>query len=914
MKSKRADLSERLRVQVDHLRRTAESVAGAAAAVQRREDELRRSRNAALEQQRDELLSKDKLKSAATRKEAANSCLAIVETLASPGGQAIAGEGLSAKVALEALDFAGHVRIGSFRPNSSESQVPALLPLLTAGNVVVLADEGQRSAAHDVITSLLARALAGTGPGQLAIRSADPNMTGALRAFNPLAKQNLFLEPADTAAEVSAMIDACADRVARIKYLLGGQENLGALRQVTGQPIENYELNVLLDFPDEVTPECFDQLLKVMANGPAAGTSTILHVRRSAEPPRDRNLKDLFAAAVVIDIGSSHVTASVAPECRLTVDPAFSFDEVEQLAATVAEKAKAGAAPVIPLGDLVPLDSHPTESSALGITATIGKQGLTEVGVTLGDRTEQRHNVLVAGAVGQGKSNLLLTLIHSLAARYGPDELEMYLLDFKQGMEFTPLAPGDGREHWLPNARVIALESDREFGLAVMRHLIGEYKRRTAVVKPHGNDIESFRKACPDERMPRILVVIDEFQTLFETEDMIAEHAMEALETMARKMRAVGIHLVLASQTLSGIKRLAQVEGAIFGQFPTRLALKTTPTESQVVLQTHNTEAAELRYRGEIVVNTDFGNPRANVRASVAYADPDYTDRLRAGLWRAAGDRAIEPVVFKSSEPSDYRVETTTSPAAFFGQTIAVDARPFGFEFTEDPSRNFAILGDGHIDASTVEADDMATNMAFSAIQSGVCSLVDWHKANALDAEILLLDYLPEERSREAGLDELPRYAAENGVTARHLRGEDANGVLVQCAESLSTDTGTKRYVFGIGFDRAKSFDIPLGESEIAPLDALRKLLSEGPSQGSHVIGWWQNLAAYNRHVDYSVDGTINGVLTLLLSREEMRQLFGPIGDWKSQAHRGYLWDRQRADAPVRIIPFAPRRIVGAAT
>ena len=53
-------------------------------------------------------------------------------------------------------------------------------------------------------------------------------------------------------------------------------------------------------------------------------------------------------------------------------------------------------------------------------------------------------HALVGGPSGSGKTNLLLTMIASLAARYSPDELELYLLDFKEGVSFAQFAPGRG--------------------------------------------------------------------------------------------------------------------------------------------------------------------------------------------------------------------------------------------------------------------------------------------------------------------------------------------------------------------------------------------------------------------------------------------------------------------------------------
>src|SRR4029079_2350710 len=118
--------------------------------------------------------------------------------------------------------------------------------------------------------------------------------------------------------------------------------------------------------------------------------------------------------------------------------------------------------------------------------------------------------------VVQVKSNLLLVMIHGLAARHDPVDLEMYLLDFKHGVEFSALGPAGEREHWLPHVRVLGIHSDREFGLAVLRHLSDELARRSEIFKSHGNVADIAELAPDPDRPPRILVVLDEFQVMLE--------------------------------------------------------------------------------------------------------------------------------------------------------------------------------------------------------------------------------------------------------------------------------------------------------------------------------------------------------------------------------------------------------------
>jgi DNA segregation ATPase FtsK/SpoIIIE-like protein len=95
------------------------------------------------------------------------------------------------------------------------------------------------------------------------------------------------------------------------------------------------------------------------------------------------------------------------------------------------------------------------------------------------------HHVLLAGRSGSGKSNLLHVLIHSLCHAYSPSELNVYLLDYKQGTEFSVYASPP-----LPQAQLVATESDPEYGVTVLSHLTDELEKRSREFK--GRSVRDF--------------------------------------------------------------------------------------------------------------------------------------------------------------------------------------------------------------------------------------------------------------------------------------------------------------------------------------------------------------------------------------------------------------------------------------
>ena len=111
----------------------------------------------------------------------------------------------------------------------------------------------------------------------------------------------------------------------------------------------------------------------------------------------------------------------------------------------------------------IALDQYPGDSRA-ETKVPIGQFGAREIQYFNLDE-KLLSSALVVGKTGSGKSTLLHILIHGLAFAYSPEELELYLLDFKQ-VEFMDYAL-----HRLPHARVVAVKSEREFGLSVLRGL-----------------------------------------------------------------------------------------------------------------------------------------------------------------------------------------------------------------------------------------------------------------------------------------------------------------------------------------------------------------------------------------------------------------------------------------------------------
>ena len=238
----------------------------------------------------------------------------------------------------------------------------------------------------------------------------------------------------------------------------------------------------------------------------------------------------------------------------------------------------------------------------------LGRVGATaRQHLTLGQGTSQ--HVLIAGKTGSGKSTLLHVLIAQLAMRYSPREVELYLIDFKKGVEFKTYAANE-----LPHARVVAVESEREFGLSVLQRLDAELVQRGELYRAAGvNDLPSYRNAAesipPNGKphagpLPRLVLVVDEFQEFFVEDDKVSQEAALLLDRLVRQGRAFGIHILLGSQTLGGAYSLAR---STIDQMAVRIALQCSETDAHLILSKDNADARLLSRPGEAIYNASGG-------------------------------------------------------------------------------------------------------------------------------------------------------------------------------------------------------------------------------------------------------------------------------------------------------------------
>ena len=307
---------------------------------------------------------------------------------------------------------------------------------------------------------------------------------------------------------------------------------------------------------------------------------------------------------------------------------------------------------------------------------------------------DSEHHVLLGGKTGSGKSNLLHVIIHSLCEKYGPEEVDLYLLDYKESTEFTVYATPP-----LPHARLVATESVPEYGITVLQHLVEEMERRARLFKSAGvRDFSEYRNMCRNQ-LPRVLLVIDEFQVLFTEDRPIAESAEELLGQLLKQGRAFGIHLILATQTLKGVNAVSI--GSLVSQLGCRIALACTQEDSALILSGNNWAAAELKSPPEAIINNANGERSGNVQFIIPLAEREFCRTHLEQLSERGRKRGIlsKAKVFNGAHLpirptfAEFDALCRSSQALLLGECLTFSSDPLVVPLVERPALNILFSG-----------------------------------------------------------------------------------------------------------------------------------------------------------------------------------------------------------------------------
>ena len=748
---------------------------------------------------------------------------------------------------------------------TEEFRIPALLPFPSAPSMLFKVRETGRSLAVEAMQTVMLRMLTTIPPGNVRFTIFDPVGLGEnFAAFMHLADiderlvtSRIWTEPTHIEQRLSDITEHMEDVLQT--YLRNEFASIEEYNTHAGEVAEPYHILVVANFPANFSDAAARRLLSIATSGPRCGVYTLISVDTRQQLPHGFPLADLEQTATVLQWQEGRFQV-VAPEpkpfpLRLDTPPAPElFADIVRLAGRQAKDARRVE---VPFDRVAPSVSERwTHDSRSGIDVPLGRAGATKrQHLRLGRGTSQ--HVLIAGKTGSGKSSFLHALITNLALHYSPDEIEFYLIDFKKGVEFKTYAT-----HALPHARVIGIESDREFGVSALQRLDGVLRERGELFRRAGvQDIEAYRNAHPDERLPRILLIVDEFQEFFVEDDQLAQNASLLLDRLVRQGRAFGIHVLLGSQTLGGAYSLAR---STLGQVAVRVALQCSEADAHLILSEENTAARLLSRPGEAIYNDANGLLEGNHPFQIVWLPDEQREVLLQQLQEMTRERQLAtepPVVFEGHIPADparnralrrlleARSATpaavsgagTSVPQAWLGEAIAIKD-PTAATFPRRSGRNLLLVGQNPDAALGILANSVIALAAQCRPQE--------QRADAEGARFYVLDGTGREdahgpiwspladalgdqvRLAETGAAAgiLAEIAAE--VARRDQAGDESAPPIFLILDHLARFRELRKDDDDFGFSGLDNDKPP------SPSRQLGEILSSGPSVGVHVLAW----------------------------------------------------------------------------
>ena len=543
-------------------------------------------------------------------------------------------------------------------PGPPQLSLPLALDFPHEGSLLFETKASGESAVVGTLNNIIMRLLANTPPGKLSFTIIDPvglgqNFAGLMHLADyeeSLINRRIWTQR-DQIEERLAELNEHIEKVIQM-YLRNEYQSITEYNEQAGSVAEKYHLLVVADFPANFSDVSAKRLMSIAASGAKCGVYTLIHWDHRQPLPDGFVPEELRKSSITVTQGPGGFLISPA---QTQTGASLVFDPPPDPDLAVALIHKIGKASIdsnrveVPFAQIAPKpDELWTNDTTNELRIPIGRTGATKLQyLAIGKGT--RQHALFAGKTGSGKSTLFHIIITNLALSCSPDQVEFYLIDFKKGVEFKCYA-----SKRLPHARVIAIESDREFGLSVLQRVDDELKRRGDMFRKLGvQDIPGYKRAGGTEPMPRTLLLIDEFQEFFVDDDAVAQSASLLFDRIVRQGRAFGIHVLLGSQTLGGAYSLAR---ATIGQMVIRVALQCNEADAYLIMDDSNPAPRLLSRPGEGIYNDSAGAIEGNSPFQVVWLSDEerdqWLDKINV-LAEPQRDKHPGPIVFEGNAPAD---------------------------------------------------------------------------------------------------------------------------------------------------------------------------------------------------------------------------------------------------------------------
>ena len=441
------------------------------------------------------------------------------------------------------------------------------------------------------------------------------------------------------------------------------------------------------------------------------------------------------------------------------------------------------------------------------IEAPIGK---TTDGETVDfkiDVNRGHYHAFVIGETGSGKSRFLHDIIINMIVKYSPEDVELYLMDFK-GVEFNPYRD-------IKHSRVILVDrADERITYEVIHELKQKMEERQKILAAAGaSDVDEYNKMSADSHISQIILVADECQTLFTDNAKNTKLQTEMIATIAliaQQGRAYGVHLLLATQSLTNAPKL---RSDILNQIGEHYILPCLPADARRLVPEHEQKETE-----RVVAQMEKGKGQCYYQGADGkfmftfdyIAKGEQQDSLIEKARQKADKYETNGQIYFSGS-LQYAMTGDTIDAlatkgrryivASPGQSIAISQTPLSIVLRDEAGENMLLLG--------INDKQYVTRTTINTL----VSMIATKRRKELDYEFVVMDCMKCDDD-EPYMDVLDKLQAEG--QCRLVRPRDRKALLYQLCKDIASGSArpTMLTILGEETFRELKFDEPLDIAE----------------------------------------------------------------------------------------------------
>ena len=709
-------------------------------------------------------------------------------------------------------------------------------------NVMFTFSEDERALTLDFMKESLFRAIISLPIKQVHLSFVDLKLSGGLSDLTRDLDKSLYGDFITDNHHLENLLDSLKKRMVNILEEFDDLQDYQVKNKTFKYP---YEIVVVLDDLDK-SNSYYSQFISLLKQGNKCGIYFwMMHPTNDPEASLPSivdvldYVQERFPNRDVFSYGYNYYERYYwkDKECRKTI-----FDYIQ----SEVNKKDVSNVKSIDIHDLIGVPYSTVENT---LEVPVGVNEISNVNFKM-DTVSHVHSFII-GQSGSGKSVFLHNVIMGAIAKYAPEDLQLYLLDFKLGgVEFN-------RYRDVKHLKALLVDnSDIQITLEILRDLSESMKERGRLLRDAGvSNIGEYNQRNPDSRMPQIVLVADECHEMFNphgNKDRKQFNEIAAiLAKIAKEGRSQGVHMVLATQTLAQ----AEISSEILNNITDHYLLKCAPGDSERMVRDSSSITGTLK-TGEVY----YHHVEDQTQFRSYYINREDSDTLISQIVeKCESCRSNGQFYFSGSQMFhidqslvDELVEKGgRNPVVSVGRNISLKNDSVNVTLRKDDGENIMVTG--------IDDDEQVTRTTMNILESTILS----SNKKEIPVRINVLNFLNEDDSRYFGILE---QLADQGVIK--LIGKRKIGqFLYDLATDIKNEETKRTVLFIFGQERFRQLkldeDIELDNTDNSPADdaspfgalsfgstssksvdakfntfkkALAYILSEGPAQGVHSV------------------------------------------------------------------------------